>query len=217
MKHVRILEEANLVSTRKSGRIRECRLGPEQMDDATAWIERYREQWERRLDRLEALREEKGRRCQMTYELKIERLFDAPPELVFDTLVDPDAQAELFDDQVPGWGLLTSELDLRVGGSWDIVFGPADGKGEADRLHCVFTEVVRPRRLAYDMSMFVGEWGRTVDSTVTYTFEDRDGKTLLTIVQGGFETESDRDAYLEGTPGFIDSLQRAVAARTGIG
>jgi DNA-binding transcriptional ArsR family regulator len=55
MKHVRILEEANLVTTEKKGRIRECRLGPEQMDDVTAWIERYRVQWEGRLDRLEAL------------------------------------------------------------------------------------------------------------------------------------------------------------------
>jgi hypothetical protein len=67
--------------------------------------------------------------------------------------------------------------------------------------------------VSYDLSMFVGEWGRTVDSTVTYTFEEKHGKTLLTIVQSGIETEADRDAYLEGTPGFIDSLQRAVAAR----
>jgi uncharacterized protein YndB with AHSA1/START domain len=100
-----------------------------------------------------------------------------------------------------------------VGGSWTIVFGPTDGKGEADRLHDVFTEIDRPRRLAYDVSMFVGDWGRTIDSTVTYTFEEKDGKTLLTIVQSGFETEADRDAYIEGTPGFIDSLQRVVAAR----
>jgi activator of Hsp90 ATPase-like protein len=63
------------------------------------------------------------------------------------------------------------------------------------------------------VSMFVGEWGRTIDSTVTYSFEEKDGKTLLTIVQSGFETEADRDAYMEGAPGFIDSLQRAVAAR----
>mgnify|MGYP003417410280 FL=1 len=41
----------------------------------------------------------------MTYELKIERLFDAPPEVVFDTLVDPDAQEEVFNDQVEGWKL----------------------------------------------------------------------------------------------------------------
>ena len=55
MKHVRILEEANLVTTDKHGRTRECRLGPERMDDATRWIERYRSQWEHRLDRLEAI------------------------------------------------------------------------------------------------------------------------------------------------------------------
>jgi DNA-binding transcriptional ArsR family regulator len=59
MKHVRILEEANLVTTQKRGRTRECRLGPDQMDDVTSWIEHYREQWERRLDRLEALIEKR--------------------------------------------------------------------------------------------------------------------------------------------------------------
>ena len=59
MKHVRILEEANLVTTKKKGRTRECRLGPAEMDDVTTWIERYREQWERRLDRLEAIIEKR--------------------------------------------------------------------------------------------------------------------------------------------------------------
>jgi DNA-binding transcriptional ArsR family regulator len=59
LKHVRILEEANLVTTEKKGRTRECRLGPERMEDAAAWIERHREHWERRLDRLEALLEKK--------------------------------------------------------------------------------------------------------------------------------------------------------------
>jgi DNA-binding transcriptional ArsR family regulator len=63
LKHVRILEEANLVTTEKRGRTRECRLGPERMEDVTAWIERQREHWERRLDRLEAVLErEKGAR-----------------------------------------------------------------------------------------------------------------------------------------------------------
>jgi DNA-binding transcriptional ArsR family regulator len=55
MKHIRILEGAGLVTTRKHGRTRECQLGPEQMDDVTAWIEHYRHEWERRLDRLEAI------------------------------------------------------------------------------------------------------------------------------------------------------------------
>lgn len=65
MKHVHILEEAQLVTTEKRGRTRECRLGPEQMADATRWIERYRRQWERRLDRLETYveRKQKGVRA----------------------------------------------------------------------------------------------------------------------------------------------------------
>jgi DNA-binding transcriptional ArsR family regulator len=59
LKHVRILEEANLVNTEKKGRTRECRLGPERMDDVTRWIERHRRQWERRLDGLEAVLDQK--------------------------------------------------------------------------------------------------------------------------------------------------------------
>jgi DNA-binding transcriptional ArsR family regulator len=55
MKHVRILEEARLVTTQKQGRTRECRLGPSDMADVTRWIEAHQERWERRLDRLEAL------------------------------------------------------------------------------------------------------------------------------------------------------------------
>ena len=54
MKHVRILEGAELVVTEKKGRTRECRLGPSHLDDVAEWVERYRERWEKRLDRLEA-------------------------------------------------------------------------------------------------------------------------------------------------------------------
>ena len=58
-KHVRILEEADLVTTEKIGRTRECRLGPEQLEDAAKWIEMYRRHWDRRLDKLEAYLERK--------------------------------------------------------------------------------------------------------------------------------------------------------------
>jgi DNA-binding transcriptional ArsR family regulator len=61
-KHVRILEQARLVTTEKKGRTRECRLGPERLDDITAWIESYRDVWERRLDRLEAVVEKRQRK-----------------------------------------------------------------------------------------------------------------------------------------------------------
>ena len=58
-KHVQILEEAQLVTTEKIGRTRHCRLGPERLEEAVNWIEIHRQQWERRLDGLEAYLEKK--------------------------------------------------------------------------------------------------------------------------------------------------------------
>src|SRR3989442_15663494 len=51
LEHVRILEETRLLTTEKVGRVRECMLGPERLDEARQWIETFR-MWERRLDRL---------------------------------------------------------------------------------------------------------------------------------------------------------------------
>ncbi len=53
-KHVRVLEDADLVITEKVGRARECRLGPAELQDAARWIEEYRRAWQERLDRFEA-------------------------------------------------------------------------------------------------------------------------------------------------------------------
>ena len=53
LKHVRVLERAQLVTTQRNGRTRECRLGPKHLDDASQWIAVYQRRWERRLDRLE--------------------------------------------------------------------------------------------------------------------------------------------------------------------
>ena len=54
LKHVRILEQARLVTTQKQGRVRECRLGPATtLGEAGEWIEAHRRSWEGRLDRFE--------------------------------------------------------------------------------------------------------------------------------------------------------------------
>ena len=52
-KHVQILEQAGLVTTEKVGRVRRCRLGPRRLEAETAWIARYQQMLEDRLDRLE--------------------------------------------------------------------------------------------------------------------------------------------------------------------
>ncbi len=60
-KHIRILEQAGLVTTEKVGRVRHCRLGPRRLEDETAWIARHQQMLEARMDRLgEFLERTKG-------------------------------------------------------------------------------------------------------------------------------------------------------------
>jgi DNA-binding transcriptional ArsR family regulator len=61
-KHVRVLEDADLVITEKVGRARECRLGPAELQDAARWIEEYRRAWQGRLDRFGAYVEQTNAR-----------------------------------------------------------------------------------------------------------------------------------------------------------
>src|SRR5690349_13783892 len=53
LKHLRVLEAADLVATRKEGRTRWCELGPATLDDASDWITAHRRKWHARMDRFE--------------------------------------------------------------------------------------------------------------------------------------------------------------------
>ncbi len=57
-KHVSVLEQAGLVSTKKVGRVRTCKLGQRQLAEETAWLERYRQLWASRFDALDMVVEE---------------------------------------------------------------------------------------------------------------------------------------------------------------
>jgi DNA-binding transcriptional ArsR family regulator len=60
-KHVRVLENAELVATKKVGRTRRCSLGPRRLEDVQQWIETYRRMLDERLDRFgELLERTKG-------------------------------------------------------------------------------------------------------------------------------------------------------------
>ena len=56
-KHVRLLEDAGLVDTHKVGRVRECELGRDRLEDLEQWISEYQQAVEQRLDRMADLLE----------------------------------------------------------------------------------------------------------------------------------------------------------------
>lgn len=52
-KHLKVLERAGLIQRSSRAQWRPCRLSPEPLKDVSDWVERYRELWEPRLDRLD--------------------------------------------------------------------------------------------------------------------------------------------------------------------
>jgi DNA-binding transcriptional ArsR family regulator len=52
-KHMKILEEAGLLSRKKEGRAHRCKLERERMKEAEQWIEAHRKFWNEKLDALE--------------------------------------------------------------------------------------------------------------------------------------------------------------------
>jgi len=59
LKHVQVLEDAGLVRTVKSGRVRRCELQPRRIAETAQWLEQLRQRWQGRLDRLEQYAKEK--------------------------------------------------------------------------------------------------------------------------------------------------------------
>lgn len=52
-RHLKVLEQAGLISRSRDGQTRPCRLEPSPLVEIAAWAEHTREAWEQRLDRLD--------------------------------------------------------------------------------------------------------------------------------------------------------------------
>ena len=52
LQHLAVLESSGLVTSRKVGRVRTCRIQPAAFGQVETWIQARRTEWARRLDRL---------------------------------------------------------------------------------------------------------------------------------------------------------------------
>jgi uncharacterized protein YndB with AHSA1/START domain len=144
----------------------------------------------------------------LSHDLRLERIYDAAPEVVFDAFTDPDAQKELYAD-APDW-IVEADCDLRVGGRWSIAFGPPGGTPARETN--VFQVVDRPWRLVYTSTMTMPD-GSSVVTDMEVTFQEEGGRTRMTIVQRGFPTADLRGEFAGGWPSILDGLGRVVTAR----
>jgi uncharacterized protein YndB with AHSA1/START domain len=144
----------------------------------------------------------------MTFELRLERVIDAPPDVVFEAFTTPGGQVAFYGTDDPGW-IVESHCDLRVGGLWTVTFGPSP-----DRLYQhrnVFEVIDRPRRIVLATTELHPD-RPSLDFSVELTFEGQDGQTLMTVVQSGFPTPELRDEHGRGAPNAFARLERAIRA-----
>jgi uncharacterized protein YndB with AHSA1/START domain len=144
----------------------------------------------------------------MTHDLRFARVIDAAPEAVFDAFTGRGGQEAFYGQDDPGW-IVQSECDLRVGGVWTVAFGPSRSRLYLHR-H-VFEVIDRPRRLVLSSTETRLD-GSSFDIELEFTFEEQDGKTLMTMFQKGFPTVELRDEHRVGLPNAFARLQRAVRA-----
>lgn len=116
-------------------------------------------------------------------EMVIERLFDAPRELVFAAWTDPKHLARWWGPR--GFTHTTKQADIREGGSWVFTMHGPDGRDYPNRI--TFLEIKAPGLLRYVHGDPNDENFRT-----TVSFEDKGGKTLVTM-RALFPTASARE------------------------
>ncbi len=109
-------------------------------------------------------------------EIVLTRVFDAPRALVFEAYTKPKLMKRWFGPR--GWSLVVCEVDMKVGGTFRIVWRGPDGAEMGMR--GTYREIVPPERLVHtELFDDFGDW--TGDETLATTvLTERDGKTTLT-------------------------------------
>jgi uncharacterized protein YndB with AHSA1/START domain len=138
--------------------------------------------------------------------LRIERVIDAPPDVVFRAWTTREAMEEWYRDGDDATARVT-ELDVRVGGRYRIEFGP---EGTAPFVESgEYLVVDEPHRLVMSETL-EGVEAPWHDTRVTIDFEAVDGMTRLVLVHERFPSSHHRDLAGGGWPGFVDRVERLV-------
>lgn len=133
-------------------------------------------------------------------EVVVRRIFDAPVRIVWDAWTRAELFSQWWVPKSSGLKLQSFEQDVRVGGGYRVVFDLGDSKTMA--FFGKYLEVAPPSRLSWTNE-------ETEDGAVTtVTFEEKDGKTHLTLSELYASKEAlDRNfGSTEGLPEQFEQL-----------
>jgi len=140
--------------------------------------------------------------------LTLERIFDAPIDLVWRCWTEQEHLEKWSRPR--GFTIPQSCGDLRPGGRWHVTMRSADGHDLG--LGGEYREIVPMQRLVMT-HVWDAEGGRPGPQTlVTVSFEDLGGRTKVTLVQSGFDSEESRKGHEGGWSECFDILAEHLAA-----
>jgi uncharacterized protein YndB with AHSA1/START domain len=108
-------------------------------------------------------------------EIRFTRLFRRPRQVLFEAWTRPEHIRHWWG--CDGSSISVCEVDLRVGGSWEIIMRMPDGSNHP--FHGVYRDIAPGERLVYSECYDVPQVGRP-EWLATVTFEEVDGGTRLT-------------------------------------
>jgi uncharacterized protein YndB with AHSA1/START domain len=117
-------------------------------------------------------------------ELTLERIFNAPRELVFKAFSEEEHLKRWFGPK--GWPLVVSNLDFREGGVWHFCMKCTDETQQYYGMEswgkAIYKEIVEPERIVYTDAFSDAEGNITEgmpQTLITMTFLEHEGKTKL--------------------------------------
>ena len=132
-------------------------------------------------------------------ELVVTRMFDAPPPLVFKAWSQPDLFRQWWAPKGGPMSLVSCEMDVRTDGKYRLEFGAGE---ETMAFYGKYLDVVPDQRIVWTNDE--GEAG----AVTTVTFEDRDGKTLVTYHESYPSTEALEEAMTGAAAGLLQQLDQ---------
>jgi uncharacterized protein YndB with AHSA1/START domain len=136
-------------------------------------------------------------------ELVVTRTFNAPARIVFVAWTRPELITRWWVPKSTGMSLLSCEMDVRVGGTYRLVFRH-DAFPEPMAFFGRYIEVTPHSRLVW-----TNEEGEGGGQVTTVTFEDTGGRTLV-VVHDLYPSKEALDAAIasESTGGFSEQFDQ---------
>jgi uncharacterized protein YndB with AHSA1/START domain len=130
------------------------------------------------------------------HQFTVDHTLDAPAARVFEAWTKPELMKQWWAPASFGISFVSCEIDARTGGSYRFVFSHPEAK-QPMAFFGKYLEVIPNGRLVW-----TNDEEGPAGAVTTVTFEERDGKTLLTLHDltgspGGFDAQFEQlDALL---------------------